>query len=190
MCAIPYYRGRARDRSERDPLVGPFFLCIAIAGNYYEYDAIAPIADFLRTQRGFTQSQIGMLNTVFSLPNIGLALVGGLLIGSPRAGRRWRWGCFCVLRVSVHTRPIPLRLGRERSTITDGRRPCGWARPSPGSVWRRHALLLTFGTLLLSLTFLLLGGPPPSSHPKHAHLCLNWRAAICGMLLVVGYAIL
>jgi MFS family permease len=57
-----------------------FFLCIVIAGNYYEYDAIAPIADFLRTQRSFTQSQIGMLNAVFSLPNIGLALVGGLLI--------------------------------------------------------------------------------------------------------------
>lgn len=55
-------------------------LCIAIAGNYYEYDAIAPLADFLRTQRGFTQSQIGMLNAVFSLPNIVLALVGGLLI--------------------------------------------------------------------------------------------------------------
>jgi hypothetical protein len=80
MCAIQYYRGCARDRSGRDPLVGSFFLCIAIAGNYYEYDAIAPIADFLRTQRGFTQSQIGMLNAVFSLPNIGLALVGGLLI--------------------------------------------------------------------------------------------------------------
>jgi MFS family permease len=60
---------------------------LAIAGNYYEYDAIAPVADFLRTERGFTQSQIGMLNAVFSLPNIVFALVGGLLIdryGPPR----------------------------------------------------------------------------------------------------------
>ena len=74
-----------------------FFLCIAIAGNYYEYDAIAPIADFLRNQRGFTQSQIGMLNAVFSLPNIGLALIGGLLIDryGPARVALWTAGtCF------------------------------------------------------------------------------------------------
>lgn len=53
---------------------------IAIAGNYYVYDSIAPIADLLRSQRGLTQSQIGLLNAVFSLPNIPLALVGGVLI--------------------------------------------------------------------------------------------------------------
>ena len=64
---------------------------IAIAGNYYEYDAIAPVADFLRTQRGFTQSQIGMLNAVFSLPNIALALVGGLLIDRYGAARVALW---------------------------------------------------------------------------------------------------
>jgi MFS family permease len=55
-------------------------LSLAIAGSYYEYDAIAPIADFLRADRGFTQAQIGMLNAVFSIPNIFLALLGGVLI--------------------------------------------------------------------------------------------------------------
>ncbi len=55
-------------------------LSLAIAGCYYEYDAIAPIADLLRLERGFTQGQIGMLNAVFSLPNIFLALLGGVLI--------------------------------------------------------------------------------------------------------------
>jgi MFS family permease len=64
---------------------------IAIAGNYYEYDAIAPVADFLRTQRGFTQSQIGLLNAVFSLPNIVLALVGGLLIDRYGSARVALW---------------------------------------------------------------------------------------------------
>ena len=53
---------------------------LTIAGNYYCYDAIAPVADLLRSQRGLLQSQIGLLNAVFSLPNIPLALVGGLLI--------------------------------------------------------------------------------------------------------------
>lgn len=72
-------------------------LCLAIAGNYYEYDAIAPVAEFLRSQRGFSQSQIGMLNAVFSLPNIVLALLAGVLIdrfGPPRMAL-WTAGiCF------------------------------------------------------------------------------------------------
>ena len=84
------------------------FLCTAIAGNYYEYDAIAPIADFLRTQRGFTQSQIGMLNAVFSLPNIVLALVGGL--HTIAMGRRGMLdGRHLLHRLRVDRDRLPLR---------------------------------------------------------------------------------
>jgi MFS family permease len=57
---------------------------LTIMGSYYTYDSIAPVAGMLRDQRGFTQSQIGLLNAVFNLPNIGLALVGGIVID--RAG--------------------------------------------------------------------------------------------------------
>lgn len=62
-------------------------ISIVNAGNYYAYDAIAPVADLLRTQRGFSQSQIGMLNAVMSLPNIALALVGGILVDRFGAAR-------------------------------------------------------------------------------------------------------
>jgi MFS family permease len=55
-------------------------LSVVIAGNYYAYDSIAPVADLLRTERGLSQTQIGLLNAVFSLPNILLALAGGILI--------------------------------------------------------------------------------------------------------------
>lgn len=51
-----------------------------IMGSYYTYDSIAPVAGLLRDERGFSQSQIGMLNAVFNLPNIALALIGGILI--------------------------------------------------------------------------------------------------------------
>jgi MFS family permease len=60
---------------------------IAIAGNYYVYDAIGPVADLLIRQRGLSQSDIGLLNAVYSLPNIPLALVGGLIIDRLGAGR-------------------------------------------------------------------------------------------------------
>ncbi len=53
---------------------------LTIMGSYYNLDVIAPIADLLRTQRGFSQTQIGLLNAVFSMPNVALAVVGGVLI--------------------------------------------------------------------------------------------------------------
>jgi MFS family permease len=53
---------------------------IAVSSSYYEDDVIGPIADLLHRQRGFSQSQLGMLNGVISIPNVALALINGLLI--------------------------------------------------------------------------------------------------------------
>jgi MFS family permease len=73
-------------------------LSIVIAGNYYAYDSIAPVADLLRTGRGLSQTQIGLLNAVFSLPNIFLALAGGILIDryGPARVSLWTAGLCCV----------------------------------------------------------------------------------------------
>lgn len=73
-------------------------LSLVIAGNYYAYDSIAPVADLLRTTRGFTQQQIGLLNAVFSLPNIMLALAGGILIDrfGPARVSLWTAALCCV----------------------------------------------------------------------------------------------
>ncbi len=79
-------------------------LSLAIAGSYYEYDAIAPIAGFLRADRGFSQAQIGMLNAVFSLPNILLALLGGILIDRYGPARVASWTaalCLCGAAVTA-----------------------------------------------------------------------------------------
>jgi MFS family permease len=53
---------------------------ITVSSSYYEDDVIGPIADLLHRQRGFTQSQLGMLNGVISIPNVALALICGLAI--------------------------------------------------------------------------------------------------------------
>jgi MFS family permease len=53
---------------------------IAVSSSYYEDDVIGPIADLLHRQRGFTQSQLGMLNGVISIPNVALGLISGLMI--------------------------------------------------------------------------------------------------------------
>ena len=73
-------------------------LSVCIAGNYYAYDSIAPVADLLRSGRGFSQSQIGLLNAVFSLPNIFLALAGGILIDRYGPARVSLWtAALCCL---------------------------------------------------------------------------------------------
>ena len=59
----------------------------AIFGNYYAYDSIAPLADQLSTELGFSDSQIGSLNAIYSLPNIFLVLIGGLLVDKFGVGR-------------------------------------------------------------------------------------------------------
>jgi MFS family permease len=64
---------------------------VAIFSSYYESDAIGPIADLLGRQRGFSQSQIGDLTAVISLPNILLALINGLLIDRYGPARITLW---------------------------------------------------------------------------------------------------
>jgi MFS family permease len=53
---------------------------LALFGNYYVYDSIAPIADMLRSQLGFSSAQIGWLNAIYSLPNIFIVLIGGVIV--------------------------------------------------------------------------------------------------------------
>jgi MFS family permease len=59
---------------------------IAMFGNYYVYDSIAPLAEMLRTQLGFSSTQIGTLNAIYSLPNIVMVLIGGIIVD--RVGAR------------------------------------------------------------------------------------------------------
>src|SRR4030066_52764 len=53
---------------------------LGMFGNYYIYDSISPLADLLKAQLGFSDSNIGLLNAIYSFPNIIMVLVGGLII--------------------------------------------------------------------------------------------------------------
>jgi MFS family permease len=53
---------------------------IAMAGNYYAYDAVAPLADLLQRSLHFTDTQLGMLNAIYSFPNIVMVLIGGIIV--------------------------------------------------------------------------------------------------------------
>jgi len=58
-----------------------------MVGNFYVYDSIGPVADLLQRQRHFSDTQIGLLNAVYNLPNVVLILLGGVLIDRFGAAR-------------------------------------------------------------------------------------------------------
>jgi len=77
-------------------------ISLAMFGNYYVYDAVSPIADLLKAQLGYTDSQIGLLNAIYSLPNIGMVLVGGIVID--RVGVKKAtllFGALCLIGAAV-----------------------------------------------------------------------------------------
>ena len=76
---------------------------LANFGNYYVYDSIGPVAELLHRQRGFSDSQIGMLNAIYSLPNILLLLFGGMLVDRFGAARMMFWTGIVCLRGAALT---------------------------------------------------------------------------------------
>src|SRR5688572_4970928 len=55
-------------------------ISVAMFGNYYVYDPIAPVADSRQRLLGYTDTQIGTLNAIYSLPNIIVVLIGGVIV--------------------------------------------------------------------------------------------------------------
>ena len=70
-------------------------ISLAMFGNYYIYDSVSPLADVLKTQLGFSDTNIGLLNAIYSFPNILMVLVGGIIID--RIGTRKATFLFAVL---------------------------------------------------------------------------------------------
>ena len=76
-----------------------FFVSLTMFGNYYVYDCIAPIADLLTKQLGFSDSNIGLLQAIYSFPNVIMVLVGGYIVD--RIGTRkaiFIFGTLCFVR--------------------------------------------------------------------------------------------
>jgi len=80
------------------------FISLAMFGNYYVYDAVSPIADLLKSQLGFSDRNIGTLNAIYSLPNVIMVLIGGIVIdriGVKRATMLFGVLCFIGAIVTV-----------------------------------------------------------------------------------------
>lgn len=76
---------------------------VVMFGNYYVYDAIGPVAEQLERELGFSDTQIGWLNAIYSVPNIFLVLIGGLIVDRFGAARVTLWTTAICLAGAVLT---------------------------------------------------------------------------------------
>jgi len=77
-------------------------ISVAMFGNYYVYDSIGPLADNLQRLLGYSDTQLGTLNAIYSFPNIIMVLIGGIIVD--RVGTRLATVCFsavCLLGAVV-----------------------------------------------------------------------------------------
>ena len=89
---------------------------LAMLGNYYVYDSIGPVAELLTRQLGFSDTQLGSLNAIYSLPNVFLVLVGGVLVDRFGARRVVFWTTAICLAGAVFT-----QLGSQFPVMVLGR---------------------------------------------------------------------
>jgi MFS family permease len=81
------------------------FISLAMFGNYYVYDCIGPLAPLLSRQ-GFSDASIGLLQAIYSFPNIIMVLVGGVIID--RIGTKKStllFGVICFIGAAVTAFP-------------------------------------------------------------------------------------
>ena len=75
---------------------------LALFGNYYVYDSIGPLAEQLSRELGYSDTQIGTLNAIYSVPNIVLVFVGGVLVDRYGPGLVTFWTALaCLAKSSV-----------------------------------------------------------------------------------------
>jgi MFS family permease len=92
-------------------LLAMAFVSIALFGSFYVYDSIGPVADLLQRQIGFTDTQIGTLNAIYSIPNIVLILIGGILVDRLGAGKTLFWTagiCFLGAALTAASPSFPV----------------------------------------------------------------------------------
>ncbi len=165
---------------------------VAMAGNYYVYDAIAPLADLLRSRLSFTDADIGLLNGIYSAPNIIMVVIGGLIIdriGTRKSAVIFGVLCFigaCVTAASgelyvMAAGRLIFGLGAESLIVCITAALAKW--------FRGKELSLAFG---LNLTIARLGTFTALNSPTWARAAYSdWQypliiAAVIGSLCVIA----
>ena len=164
------------------------FISLTMFGNYYVYDCIAPIADLLVKQLGFSESNIGLLQAIYSIPNVFMVLIGGYVVD--RIGTRkaiFIFGTLCFIGAGLTT------LSATLSVMATGRLVFGLGAESlivavttaVAKWFRGKELSFAFGINLMISRF---GSLLAQQSPSWAGFAYNyWRNPL---LISVGFGAL
>jgi MFS family permease len=167
---------------------------VAMFGNYYPYDAIAPVADLLAAQLGFSDEQIGSLYSVYSVAAVLVLLAGGWVIdryGTKRSIFAFAAICLVASAVTALSADIRVMLA-GRFLLGVGAEPLIVAVTTALAKWfKGKELSFAFG---VNLTIARLGSVAADNSPSWAQpLYAGWQqplwlAAGIATLCVAGAA--
>lgn len=171
-----------------------FFISLAMFGNYYAYDATGPVFDLLKEQLGFTDQELGLLYTVYSIAAIIVLLVGGYIIdrfGTKKSVFFFGVICFVAAAVTAASPKLGVML-TGRFLLGLGAEPLIVAVTTALAKWfKGKELSFAFG---LNLTIARLGSASADWSPKWAQpLYTNWQdplwlaTAITGLCVAGGF---
>ena len=176
-----------------------FFISMAMFGNYYVFDSISPLADVLKAQLNFSDSNIGLLNAIYSFPNIIMVLIGGYIIdriGARKAALIFSMLCLAGAAITTLKGSLTMMavgrlifgLGAESLIVGITTVIAKW--------FKGKELSLAFGlnlTLSRLGTFSALNSPTFArslyEHWQHP-LFLSTGAAVLSVLAVIVYSVL
>ncbi|MCC6397268.1 MAG: MFS transporter [Bacteroidetes bacterium] len=170
-------------------------ISLAMFGNYYIYDSISPLADVLKAQLSFSDADIGWLNAIYSIPNVFMVLIGGVIID--RIGIRRSTAIFAVLcligAVITASSGVLEIMAAGRLVFGLGAESLIVAVTTAIAKWfRGKELSFAFG---LNLTIARLGSFAALNSPSWGStLYESWRlplliSVVAGVVCVVGAAI-
>jgi MFS family permease len=163
-------------------------------GNYYPYDAVAPVADLLASQLGFTDEQIGSLYSVYSVAAVVVLLAGGYIVD--RYGTRrsiFAFGAICLIASIITALSPDIRVMLAgRFLLGVGAEPLIVAVTTALAKWfKGKELSFAFG---VNLTLARLGSVAADNSPTWAQpLYAGWQAPLVlsagiATLCVIGAA--
>jgi len=163
-------------------------ISLAMFGNYYIYDAISPLADVLSQQLGFSDSDIGLLQAIYSIPNVFMVLLGGFIIdrlGTKKSTMIFAFLCLLGAAITAAT-PTLWIMAAGRLVFGLGAESLIVAVTTAVAKWfRGKELSFAFG---LNLTIARLGSFAALNSPSWAaKYFVNWQWPL---LITVGFGVI
>ena len=164
------------------------FLSLAMFGSYYAYDGLSPLADVLKQQLGFSDENIGLLQAIYSFPNIFTVVIGGFIID--RFGLRKSlmvFGVLCLVGPAITaTAGVLWVMALGRLIFGMGAESLNVAVTAALARWfKGKELSFAFG---INLTICRLGTFAALNSPTWARAAYaNWRWPF---LIAVGFSVL